>query len=843
MKKILFIFIFLFPFILNAQNITAKYLVKGQVIDSVTSETLPYITCSVVLENKPDIVISRFAGDADGKFNGEIKNSGKYILIISFIGKETLKRNFFVNPEHKVVQLGKLKMSDNKQMLKSVNVVATKPLVKATIDKITYDAEQDPEAKASTALDLMRKVPMITVDGQDNIQLKGSSNFKIFLNGKPSNLFNDNPGQILKSFPANMIKNIEVITQPGAKYDAEGVGGIINIVTAQMSNAKGYSATVNTQAGSMGLFGTGLNIAAQTGKFSFSGNYNFSNFVPSKVTTTSDRNVYQSDSYTPQYYAVHQVASVKNNVPAQFGQGELSYEIDSLNLLTVSFNRHFGNQHGDNSAFTNNYGYIPNTNSEQTGGFAYSQSNSQRQNWGSTDLGTDYQHSFHKKGESVTLSYKWSNTPNNSNYEATNTIDPLFHSIPQIGLAQWSKSNNDASSNEHTFQVDFSNPVGKDKTLEVGAKYILRLNESFSNEQYKFFNFTKDYPYSLYPESQYNTFFKNNQDIIGTYLSYTANFGKFGFKPGIRYEYTLQHITNQDTTFNSDYGVVVPSVTFSYQLPSMQTLKLGYNMRIQRPGIGYLSPYVDRRDPNYITYGNPDLDPEKNHNISLGYSRFASKYNISAELTYTFINNAIEQYSFIRPGSNIQEITYGNIGHNNKLFLNAFGSYSGLTWLNFYLNADVGYVDLKSNSYNMSNTGFTGHMYFGGSLILPKNFRISFGGGANLPQVNLQGSQSSFVHTYTALSKDFLDKKLNISLVGVYLPKSHIDITTNGYNTITGNPTFYQHTDVHIIKPYELRINISYRIGNLTAQVKKTRATISNDDQKTKQSDNTGQGL
>jgi len=835
MKKLLFVILTLFPLMAFSQTQPAggsNYQVKGQAIDSLTNETIPFVTCSVVQTKNPQQVITRFAGDADGNFSGELKAPGNYTLMLTFVGKAVTKRQFTVSATQKVAQLGKIAMPDSHESLKEVTVTATRPLVKVEADKVSYDVQQDPESKTSTALDLLRKVPMVTVDGQDNIQLKGSSNFKIFLNGKPSNLFSNNPSQVLKNFPASSIKNIEVITQPGAKYDAEGVGGIINIVTDQQTKTKGYSLGISAQASSRGTYGGGINLSLQAGKFSFSGSYYASRYVNFPLTTTSTR-----DTYLPTPYPhVSQEASVQYKVPAQFGNGSLSYELDTMNLFTLSFNRQYGKQNGVNKASTKNYdnGMKPL--------FYYDQNSIQSQTWGSTDIGFDYQHTFKKKDETLTFSYKWSNTPNNSNLDAVNTIDPVYSTDLTRTLVQRTISANNAASNEHTWQVDFSDPLAKNHTLEMGVKYILRLNSSNSDENYMLFNFNQPYPFKPYTDSAACTNFDNNQKIAGVYISYTGTLGKFGLKPGVRYEYTWQHVVNQDTLFDSNYGVLVPSVIVTYKLTDMQTFKLAYNMRIQRPSIWYLNPYVNRSDPNYISYGNPALDPEKSNSITVGYSNYAPKFNVSAELSYTFVNNAIQQYSFMRQGSPIQEITYGNIGHNRNLYLNVFGNYRGLKWLNIYLNGNVGYVNMSSGSYNMSNNGFTGNMYMGATFMLPKDWRINLGGGGNLPQVNLQGSQSSFFFSYSSLSKDFMKKKLTLSANMVYLPKSHIIITTKGVDSKSNMMTFNQRTDVHITQPVEFRFSVSYRIGNLSAQVKKTKTTISNDDQKAGQSGNTGTG-
>ena len=834
MKKCFLVFLLMIPLLMSAQNTPMKYLIKGQAVDSISSETMPYATCSVVLEKNPQQVISRFASDIDGNFSSELKSPGSYLLIVSCVGKKPATKHFTVDAKRNQIQFGKIGLANSQESLKELNVVAMKPLIKAEADKITYDAEQDPESKSSTVLDMLRKVPMVTVDGQDNIQMKGSSNFKFFLNGKPTNMFNNNPGLILKSMPSNMVKNIEVITQPGAKYDAEGIGGIINIVTIQKTTAKGYSATINGQSSSRGSYGAGLNLMVQSGKFSFSGNYNYMFNKQFPVTTSTERHSYVTGAPYP---FGRQVATVENPTPMQFGSGQLSYDLDTANLITFSFNRRFGRPNSTTEAITEDF------DANMNKVFEFSQTSSQHQSWGSTDFGLDYQKSFKKKGESLTLSYKLSNTPNSSDYEAENTINPLYSTRPQPGLIQWSNSNNEASTDEHTFQADYSKPIGKGQTLEMGAKYIIRLNDSKTSENYKYFNFSQAFPYTPYIINDSLSVFNNDLDILGAYASYTGNVGKWSLKGGLRYEYTWLKAEFDDLTrnFSTDYGALVPSAIITYRLTDMKSVKLGYNKRIQRPSIGFLNPYVDRRDPNYISYGNPKLDPENSNNITLGYSSFTAKYNISTELAYTFVNNGIEQYSFIKDKSTIQEITYGNIGQKNQLGLNIFGSYRGLKWLNVYTNCNLNYVDMKSEAYNLANNGFTGRFYLGGTFMLPKDFRISTGGGGNLPQVNLQGSQSAFYFSYMAISKDFMKKRLNVSLSGVYLPQPHIIITTKGINSSTGAVTFDQRTDVHLTKNTEVRLNISYRIGNINAQVKKTKATISNDDQKEKDNSSMGQ--
>jgi outer membrane cobalamin receptor len=810
------------------------YRVKALVIDSSTGEPLPYVTCSVISDEIPQQVIVRFAGDAEGKIDGGLRSPGNYTLIISFVGKQTSQHRFTVDTQHTHADLGTIRMHIGEETLADLDVVANRPLIKADADKIIYDTAQDPEAKSSSILDILRKVPMVTVDGQDNIQLKGSSNFRFHLNGKPTNMFNVNPGMILKSIPASMIQRIEVITQPGAKYDAEGVGGIINIVFLERASAQGYSATINAQASSRGSLGGGLNLMVQQGKFSFSGNYNYNHNIQFPITITSSQNTYVEG--TP-YPAFNQKLTSNNTVPMQMGSGELSYEPDSLNLITLSFNRNFLQPGGIAEGFANNF------DGNQNLLFSYDIYSNQRQTWGNTDLGVDYQRSFRKEAELLTLSYRLSNTPRSSGFETTNTLRSDYHSSPVVPLLHKSNSENIANTNEHTLQIDYTNPLAKDHTLETGLKYIVRHNNSNSEESYTYYNTAFPYPFMPYLNNDTSIVFKNQQDILGAYMTYTTNINQWRFKAGIRYEYTwLDAIFNEPgQNFSAEYGAFVPSVSITYRMTDMQNLGLGYNKRILRPGIGFLNPYVDQRNPNSISYGNPGLDPENNHNLAMSFSSFGSTYNLSAELSHSFVNNAIEQFSFVQSGSHVQETTFGNIGNNSTTGLNLFGNYRGIKWLMLYMNSSVNYVKMQSEALQISNQGFTGQLFVGGTFMLPKDVRISTGAGGNLPQLTLQGSRTGFMFSYAAISKDFLKKRLNASLSGVVLPKPELVATTTGTHRNTGQLTFEHRTEVKLVRLTELRLNLSYRIGDINAEVKKTRKTISNDDLKIRENNNPGE--
>ena len=197
----------------QAQNPAQIFTIKGTVVDSLSNETVPFVTVSASKSTMPVMPFKRVAADAQGKFEFTVSTSEALILKFDAVGMKTtaISVSDFSN---KTIELGKIRIAANDKMLSEVTVIAAKPLVKVDLDKITYDMKSDPESQTSSTLEMLRKVPMVTVDGDENIQVKGQSNFKIFMNGKETTMISSNPSQVLKSIPANTVKSIEVLTCP-----------------------------------------------------------------------------------------------------------------------------------------------------------------------------------------------------------------------------------------------------------------------------------------------------------------------------------------------------------------------------------------------------------------------------------------------------------------------------------------------------------------------------------------------------------------------------------------------------------------------------------------------------
>lgn len=840
-EKLLYLLLVLMmavPLCAQSQN-AADYTIKGQVVDSLSNETVPYATLSIALASAPQTAIKLLACDDDGKFTATLKQPGKYVMSMQSLGKVPAVKHFTVSEGKKSLDLGKLFMNDDSQQLNEVTVVAQKPLVTVEVDKITYSLDDDPEAKTNNALEMFRKVPMITVDGEDKIQLKGSSNYKIYMNGKPSNLLSgENASEVLKSMPASSIKNIEVITDPGSKYDAEGVGGIINIITSKNA-MQGYTGTVRANASTLGSFGGGGYVSLKVGNLGLTANYGYNNrnspWNDSRNERFTDKDELAGDAPT---HLIEQ-GRAKNKGPFQYGYLEASYEIDTLNLISVGANLFRGKNksYSELDAALNPF----NGTTEMTANpiYSYHRNTLSEGTFGSTDLNVDYQHSTSKKDELLTVSYRFSQSPNDN--ESNSELSKVINYYRADEYPKWNI--NDASTVEHTAQVDYTTPIFKNHTLDAGLKYINRQNKSNTLEQI-YNDSTKVWE----DHSKDNSQFHHTQHIYSAYLGYMVRLNKFGIKAGVRAEGTslrARFDRNLDMNFSSDYFDVVPNATLTYQMGMSSQLRLGYNMRIQRPGIWYLNPYINDGDPQNISQGNPNLDSEKSNTVNLNYSKFTQKFSINASLSYTFVDNSIERYTFTAdfpladPRSQYNGAlwsTYGNIGKKQQLGMFLYGNWSPNTWFRIYMNGGLDYTNLKAVSLGMSNDGFSGRIFAGSQFTLPKDFRINLHGGYFSPWIQLQGKQSPFYFAGLNVSKDFLKKKLSVS-VGANNPFWK---TMKMENTTTGDG--FHNISTNWRSSREFRFSISYRFGTMKGQIKKVRRGISNDDSKGGGENNQGGG-
>lgn len=798
-----FFFYLLFCSSFSQTTSNLSYKVQGHVIDSVTTETIPYTTVSVYETANPNIYVKRIASGVKGEFELNLNKIGNYILSFESVGMKRKLCNIAILPKQNIVDMKDIKMISSDKMLKEITVIAAKPLVKVDLDKISYDTKSDPESQSTNVLEILKKVPLVTVDGDDKIQLKGSSDFKVYINGKASGMVTRNPSLILKSMPASSIKNIEVITEPGAKYDAEGIGGIINIVTDH--SIKGLTGSVRTKVNSKGGYGGGLYLSTKTGKFGLTTNLNYLNDRDPNSSTVSEKE--NLNSQTTKYISKNTLTN--SNDQFYYGNIEASYEFDSLNLVSFAIGGYTGN--GSSHDLSQTYSMDVNRNNIS----AFKQQINNNFSVGGIDLSLDYQHTFRKPEQLLTLSYKLSQTPNsNDSYSELS------------GLMNYSSYNQhiqtDAEGNEHTFQVDYTEPFNKMNVVEFGAKYIIRLNSSVNT-----YLFQEDSTQAWKPMSnQSNNNLNQTQNILGAYGSYTLKLEKFSIRTGLRFENTGSNIVLTDTNFHLNFFNLVPAITLSYKFSEYSNLKLSYNQRISRPGIYYLNPFLDNSNPNSLNQGNPDLKPEVDNSFTLNYSLVIPKITVNSSLFASFTNNSIESISKSINDSVIYS-TYKNIGYSRNTGLSVYGNWQPCNSVRINLNGNFGYRLLATNDGSELNSkGFEYNFRVGSQITLPFEIKWNMIAGYYSPRNFIQGDISGELKYSTSFSRDFFNKKINLSLRASNFMYEKLE-----YKRFTYTQDYTSNSKTSIIGR-SFGLTVSYKFGKLDDRIKKVERTITNDDVK-----------
>lgn len=818
------------------KDVAPSFTIKGVLLDSLTQEGEPYATIRITKKGVPDKAVKMAVTGANGKFQEKLNvPAGDYAISISSIGKAPVVKDFTLKPSTKIIDLGTLYSSEANNELKGVEVVAQKPLVKVDVDKIEYNIEDDPDSKSNSILEMLRKVPLVTVDGEDNVQVNGSSSFKIHVNGKPNNMMSNNPKEVLKSMPANTIKYIEVITSPGAKYDAEGVGGILNIVTVG-GGFEGYTATFRGNVSNNGA-GAGTYAMVKQGKMTISVNYNYDYNNSPRSYSDNYRENYEPGARDEKFLESQSSSKSKGNF--QHGNLEASYEIDTLRLLTAAFGMYGGSNESDNNGNTVMY----RTNHEDVA-YRYRTDSRNKNSWYSINGNIDYQRTSRKnKQRMLTLSYKINTQPQTDN--SRNVYLDIFPDEQKEELAERLRLENyhsDGKTNtmEQTFQVDYTTPIGKLHTIETGAKYIFRRNSS-DNALYEAAGGSDNYAYNEDRSSEY----RHLNHILSAYAGYTLKYKDFSFKPGVRYEQTIQrvkYIVGPGEDFHTNYSDWVPSVSLGMKIGKTQNLRAGYNMRIWRPGIWNLNPYFNNQDPMSISQGNPDLKSEKSHAFDIAYSNFSAKFNINVSLRHSFGNNGIERVSRLITNENGEIFddnpehmapngamysTYDNIGKNRDTGLSLYLNWNASPKTRIYVNGRGSYRDLKSEAQGLHNYGWNVSCHGGIQHTLPLKIRLSLNGGGSTPYISLQGKGSGYQYYSIGLNRSFLkDDRLTLNLYC-----NNIFEKYRTYNSHTKGDNFISKSSGKYPNRY-VGFSISYRIGELKASVKKAARSINNDDVK-----------
>jgi outer membrane receptor protein involved in Fe transport len=784
----------------------SDYQITGQAIESTSAKGIPFATITV---QKADNVkdLQKLCADDSGKFKIKLKERGNYKLIFSGVGFKQIIKEVQVG-DSADFEIGRVEMEDGVE-LKELSVTAQKPLIKVEDDKIVYSMEADPESQTNNALEMMRKVPLIVVDGEDNVTLNGQSNFKVLVNGKSSSMMSANFKEVLKSLPANSIKDVEVITNPSSKYDAEGIGGIINIITIKKA-LNGYNGSISGGFDSFGALNGSAYFSAKASKLGFSGRYSIHQSRQPIGTSESTRENYLPSGEN-QYYMNSSGESVGKGNFQNFS-GEVSYDIDSLNLISMSFWGYLGSNYHHGNTVTE----ILNREKERTS--YYEMLSTAKYSYGTVSANLDYQKTFMKPDKTLTISYKIDNNPNISDNTSNTRKEFNFEGYKQHLL-------NNRFMREQTLQVDYFDPISKIHKIECGVKGIFRQN----NGDADVFRMN---PYSgvMQQDLASSNELIYNQTIVGLYGGYLYNPGKFSLKSGLRAELTWNDAVSKslrDTSFSNTLKNIVPYITLTYKTKPTQTLKLSYTQRLYRPCIWHLNPYRNDLNRLFLNYGNPDLKSEIAHSLEAGYNSFTPKFNFGVSVTSSFSNNSIQRITFI-DDSNVQHSTFDNIGKNVRTGLNTYLSYQPNGKFNISLNGGFSYLQMESTFMDklQSNEGFNSRISVNSRIALWKDASFNVSGGYYSAPVRLQGKSSAQHYSNIGISQYLLKRKLSLNLS---LSNPLTDKLTYQSEDITADFKYIS-TYTHYYR--SLRFSVSYNFGKMGENVKKAKRSIQNDDVK-----------
>lgn len=801
-KRILFLFIMTTAITTYADRLS----VKGTVCDSIGT---PEGFATVRIFLMPDTISPKTAGVADenGVFDITLPAAGNYRVNIQSFGKTDYYKDVSPSESEPVVDLGTIKLTLFSSLLDEVTVTAQRPLVIKEIDRIGYDVQADEESKTSQLDEILKKVPLVSVDPDGTIKIKGSTEFKVYKNGRPNNSFSRNAKDIFKAIPASMIKKIEVITDPGAREDAEGTTAILNIVTMENTVIKGVMGNVRlSYRKNDNLPDASAWVQTQIDKVNLSvyGGYNDISRRSNKYKSESLTKY--EDSGNEQYYE----SSGNNNGQVSYFGLEGSLELDTLNLLTAEFNGYAYSLKSESTGW--------NSMKDKFGNIMYSYSSrniSDPNRYFDIDGNFNYQRSTRRKDESITLSYRVSTT-NQRQKSITEYEDELNMPVPYTGRS------NDFTLDfiEHTGQLDWTRPINDINKFDVGLKYINRNNHSINNQDY--FNY-----------QQLHSDFTHNTQVFAIYLDYRLKWKRLGARAGMRYEYSrlaAKYRDGSNDPFSSNLNDWVPNAAISYDINDANTLKLSYSTRINRPGISQLNPAVVST-PTSISSGNPDLGSSRHQSIDLNYNLIGRKFSLDLGTSYSFMNNAVISIQELLPGD-IIKYGYANSGHNKWCNMSAWMNYTPWSKTSIMLNANINYAHWSNSSLNIKSHGWGTNAYLRVRQQLPWSLALSgyLSIYKSTPNLYYTDNTSLSEQTYYGfeLQRSFLkEKRLNVTL-SISNPFGHstrIGEQTPKNSGYTGYSRSYNYSRANIYS-----ISITYRFGSLNAQVKKTAKSISNDD-------------
>ncbi|NOR87818.1 MAG: TonB-dependent receptor [Bacteroidales bacterium] len=757
--------------------------ISGMILDSISGDPLEYTTVALYRKRGNELVNGTIS-QKNGRFFMEKLKPGRYYIKISFMGYEDkIVSGIAINKDHAIVNLKKIKLQESMQDLNEVVVDGSAPSIDYRIDKKVINVSKQITSTSGTAVDVLENVPSVKVDIEGNVSLRGSSGFTVLIDGRPSVL---DANDALQQIPASTIDNIEIITNPSAKYDPDGSAGIINVITKK-NKLQGFSGVANVNAGLNEKYGGDvlLNYKKRNMNIYFGADYNFRNYPGERY---NERLTYGEDT------TITIMNGTNNRERTKWGfRTGMDYSLGENDVLGVGFR--FGERKMEsttNSEYDEwvntigNHNLYENTDISNRGGNFYS-------------INANYQHKFEKKGHDL----KFDGSYDSRDFE-DNSINQLKD---QAGLIVDGKMNVETGpSSRIRAKLDYTLPIGEKDKFEAGLQTRFSLSED--NTELWELNVNSGL-YELQPEYSNKTTYDRN--IHAIYGIYAGERGNFGFQGGLRGEYTFRDIQSLETNegFVIDRWDLFPSIHLSYQLPKDHQLMTSYTRRIQRTRGWYLEPFITWQDAYNVRQGNPELLPEYIDSFELGYLKKIGKTNIvSLEGYYRVTNNKVERIRSVYE-ENVMLTTYENVGKDYSLGLEFLFSFQLFKWWEVDLMGDLYNYRIEGVLYeeDFSNSSTNWSSRFNHTFKIKKTTKIQINSMYNGASVTAQGETSGYYMVNFAIRQDFMDKKMSATFQvrDIFSTAKH-EFTSSG-------PDFYNYSEYDRESPI-VTLTLSYRFNN-----------------------------
>ncbi|MBS1781577.1 MAG: TonB-dependent receptor [Bacteroidetes bacterium] len=798
----------------------AQNKITGRILDD-KNQPIPYATVTAL---KPDSTI--VGGDLtneNGSFALSNLSLGHFILRINILGfKQRFIDNISLTQQAPNKSLGNIVIRPDAHKLKEVEITGERALMELSVDKKVFNVDKNITSSGGSAADALKNVPSLQVDIDGTILLRGKD-ANILIDGKPATLLGGDVATALQALPASSIQSVEVITNPSAKYDAQGMAGIINIITKRDSKL-GFNGNASVGAGTRDKYNASVALNLKNDKWNIFFNSNWRN--NKTYEHTANRRMMADGTLT--------AASYEDNIRTRggwFNSLGAEYTINSRNTITLTqnLNQMLWASNG-NTMYTYNQGPI--IDSSTTRGTVNTGSPL------SSSTSLDFKHKFLKPKQELNSSITYVNTRVNRDQEyITNRFDAMD---APIGNTIIQRAPGGGTSSSLNAQADFTTPfLTKNGKLDAGWKTQIYWFKS-NNEARVDSNNGKGFVPDMVLQNDY----QYSQQVHAVYASYSDQRGKFGYQIGLRGEYSYYDGTSSRIVsglrYNNQFLNLFPSLYLSYKLPKDQAVYLSYSRRINRPSFFQMMPFIDVSNPMDTSAGNPNLIPEFIHNIELNYSRqFKQGHMIIASLYYQYTQNLIDRIStfyndgtsFTKPQNLNKGITYGAELTGRAQILPIWNA-----TVNFNLFQNQIFGATATNT--LDNSGVSWFTKFNTDVKLPYNFSFQLSGTYQAPKVAAQGIIQDVWWVDAALRKTFWNNKANLVL-------NISDIfNSRKYTTIYDFPGAVQ----SIYRDRETRIGnltFSYRFGKSDVKTSSKRGRGDKDKNmqpQSKEHDNIKQG-